>query len=89
MRECHADYRSALATFSLARFGSSVSVLDFLMLGSSLALRGFARCGSALSVTGLARFGSEHLLSPSVFLATSGDSVGSLERMLRKIAGFL
>lgn len=40
------------------RFGSSISILDFVYLGSTMSLRNFGRLSSTLSVLGLARFGS-------------------------------
>merc|ERR1719506_3218446 len=59
---------SAVSVFALSRFGSSVSVLDFLHLGSSLSLRSFARAGSSVSVSGLTRFGSVFSMSVLDFL---------------------
>jgi hypothetical protein len=49
---------STVSVRGLSRFGSSVSVLDFVHLGSSLSLRSFGRVGSSVSVRGLSRFGS-------------------------------
>jgi len=55
----------------LSRFGSSMSVLDFLHLGSSLSLRSFTRAGSAVSVRGLSRFGSSMSVLDFLHLGSS------------------
>ena len=47
-----------ILSWVVARFGSAVSLLDFMQLGSSLALRSFCRLGSAMSMYGLSRLGS-------------------------------
>jgi hypothetical protein len=55
----------------LSRFGSSMSVVDFLHLGSSLSLRSFARAGSAVSVRGLSRVGSSMSVLDFLHLGSS------------------
>ena len=49
---------AAIAVFGLGRYGSSMSVLDFVNLGASLSLRSFARFGSQFSVFGMTRLAS-------------------------------
>ena len=67
---CSGNQIELLQEFSFNRFGSTMSVLDFVHLGSSCSLRTFARLASACSVFGMGRFSS----SPA-FHATKSSSV--------------
>ena len=55
---CCSRISSSTSLLGLARFGSALSVLDFVGLGSSLSLRGFGRLGSNLAVLDFLQLGS-------------------------------
>jgi len=53
-----ARFGSSVSVCGIARFGSTLSVLDFFPIGSSVSLRSFSRLGETVSVLQLSSLGS-------------------------------